>query len=125
MTDQDNEQQNNLFEEPEDPVAQERREFLRSLGKWSQAVIGGVVLGGAVTTSQQARASWYNRGGGWHNRGGGWFNRSGGWANRGGGGWFNRGGGGWANRGGGGWHNRGGSWANRSGGSGGSWINRR
>jgi hypothetical protein len=118
MTDQDDEQQNNLFEEPEDPVAQERREFLRSLGKWSQAVIGGVVLGGAVMTSQQARAvSWFNGGGGWHNRGGGWYNRGGGWANRSGGGWYNRSGG---------WANRGGSWANRSGGSrGGSWINRR
>ena len=82
MTDQDDEQQNNLFEEPEEPAAQERREFLRSLGKWSQAVIGGVVLGGAVTTSPQAQANWYNRGGGWHNRGGGWFNRGGGgWAN--------------------------------------------
>ena len=99
MTDQDDEQQNNPFEEP---VAQERREFLHSLGKWSQAVIGGVVLGGAVTTSRPARASWFNRGGGWYNRGGGW-----------------------ANRGGGGWANRGGSWANRGGGSGGSWINRR
>ena len=116
MTDQDHEQQNNPVEEP---ATQERREFLRSLGKWSQAVIGGVVLGGAVTTSRPARASWFNRGGGWHNRGGGWFNRGGGWHNRGGG-WFNRGGGGWANRGGGGWHNRGGSWANRSGGSGGN-----
>ena len=111
MTDQDSDQQNNSFEEP---AAQERREFLRSLGKWSQAVIGGVVLGGAVTTSQQAQASWYNRGGGWHNRGGGWYNRGGGWANRGGGGWANRSGG---------WANRGGSWANRGGG--GSWVNRR
>nr|MCU0808323.1 hypothetical protein [Candidatus Contendobacter sp.] len=123
MTDQDDEQQNNPFEEP---VTQERREFLRSLGKWSQAVIGGVVLGGAVTTSQQARASWYNRGGGWYNRGGGWYNRGGGWANRSGGGWFNRGGGwhnrggGWFNRG-GGWHNRGGGWFNRGGGG---WSNR-
>jgi hypothetical protein len=130
MTNQDDEQQNNSFEEP---ITQERREFLRSLGKWSQAVISSVVLGGAVTISQQAEASWYNRGGGWHNRGGGWYNRGGGWANRSGG-WANRSGG-WANRG-GGWHNRSGGWANRSGGwanrggswanrGGGSWINRR
>ena len=45
MTDQDDKQQNNPFEAP---VTQERRDFLRGLGKWSQAVIGGVLLGGAV-----------------------------------------------------------------------------
>ena len=110
-----------------------RREFLRSLGKWSQAVIGGVLTGGAVLTASSAgAASWYNRGGGWHNRGASWVNRQGGgggsWVNRqGGGSWINRphgwnnrggswvnrqGGGGWANRS-GGWHNRGGSWINR------------
>jgi hypothetical protein len=34
------------------------------LGKWSQAVISGVVLGGAVATHQQAQAIWINRYGG-------------------------------------------------------------
>ena len=34
---------------------------MRSLGKWSQAVIGGVLVGGALTTSEPAEA-WYNRG---------------------------------------------------------------
>ncbi|MEZ5602476.1 MAG: hypothetical protein R3F36_16770, partial [Candidatus Competibacteraceae bacterium] len=76
MTDQDDEQHSNSIEEP---VEQERRDFLRSLGKWSQAVIGGVLLGGAATASDPAQAqpvgTWYNRGGGWHNRGGGWYNR--------------------------------------------------
>ncbi|MDQ5909932.1 MAG: hypothetical protein QG599_2027 [Pseudomonadota bacterium] len=100
------------------PVTEDRRLFLRGLGKWSQAVIGGVLLGGALAHSPQASA-WVNRGGG-----GGWVNRygGGGWANRSGGGsaaWVNRsGGGGWINGGGGG------GWVNRYGG-GGSWVNRR
>lgn len=101
------------------PVTEDRRQFLRGLGKWSQAVIGGVLLGGALAHSPQASA-WVNRGGG-----GGWVNRyggGGGWANRSGGGsaaWVNRsGGGGWINGGGGG------GWVNRYGG-GGSWVNRR
>jgi hypothetical protein len=103
-----------------------RRTFLRSLGKWSQAVIGGVLLGGALTESRDAKA-WVAVGGG---GGGGWINRYGG-----GGGWINGGGGGsagWINGGGGGggWVNRyggGGSagWVNRAGGGGGGWINRR
>ena len=90
-----------------------RRTFLRSLGKWSQAVIGGVLLGGALTESRDAKA-WVAVGGG---GGGGWINRYGG-----GGGWINGGGGG------GGWVNRyggGGGWVNRYGGGGGGWINRR
>ncbi|MCP5449597.1 MAG: twin-arginine translocation signal domain-containing protein [Gammaproteobacteria bacterium] len=104
MTDQDDEQHGNFLEEP---VEQERREFLRGLGKWSQAVIGGVLLGGAATLVPQARA-------------GAWINRRGGY---GGGGWINGGGGGWINRRGG---YGGGSWINRRGGyGGGSWINRR
>lgn len=127
MTDQSDEQQR---ETTDLPGMEERREFLRGLGKWSQAVIGGVLLGGSLTVSRPADASsWINRrgdywggGGSWVNRsgGGGWINRRGDWFNRGGG-WFNRGGG-WSNRGGGGWHNRsGGGWHNRGGGS---WINR-
>ncbi|MEZ5581085.1 MAG: hypothetical protein R3F40_17775 [Candidatus Competibacteraceae bacterium] len=43
-------------------VTQERRNPLRGQGKWSQAVIGGVLLGGAVTLAPQARAgAWVNR----------------------------------------------------------------
>ena len=111
-------------------VAEERRTFLRGLGKWSQAVIGGAVLGGALTHANPAQAwaaargaggSAAVRGGG----GGGWVNRYGG----GGGGWVNRSGGGgaWVNGGGGGWINGGGGggWVNRYGGGGGAWVNRR
>ena len=137
MTDQHDETLSSAPAEMPDIAA--RRTFLRSLGKWSQAVIGGVLLGGALTESRNANAwinggggsaGWINRygGGGWVNRsGGGWVNRSGGagWINGGGGsaGWINGGGGGgWVNRyGGGGWVNRSGGWSNR----GGSWINRR
>jgi hypothetical protein len=86
----------------------DRRAFLRSLGKWSAAVIGAVLLGGATPRSTASawvntRGSWVNGGGGgWANRGGSWVNGGGGWINRGGGGagWINRGGGsaGWINR---------------------------
>ena len=72
-----------------------RRTFLRSLGKWSQAVIGGVLLGGALTESRDAKA-WVAVGGG---GGGGWINRYGGGGSAG--------------------------WVNRAGGGGGGWINRR
>jgi hypothetical protein len=85
-----------------------RRDFLQSLKTWSQAVIGGVVLG-ALVTSSKAEA--------------GWINNRGSWVNGGGGGWANRGAS-WVN-GGGGWINRGGSWVNGHGGGGGSWVNRR
>ena len=82
MTDQNDDQQPDpMLETPDEPDVQERREFLRSLGKWSQAVIGGVVAGGALVGANRAEADWYNRGGG-------------GWGNRGGGSWGNRGGGG-------------------------------
>lgn len=89
MTDQQDTQSLELTDAPE---IQERRAFLRSLGKWSQAVIGGVLLGGGLTASQRASA-------------GAWVNRRGGY----GGGWINGGGGGWVNRRGG----YGGSWINR------------
>ncbi len=98
---------------------QTRRDFLRSLGKWSAIIIGGAALGGIVGTSNAA--GWVNGGGGWINaRGGGggaaWVNRVGGGV-----GWVNRAGG-WVNGIGGG----GGSWVNaRGGGGGGAWINRR
>ena len=66
MTDQNDEQQNDLITDDVDEAATEpqRREFLRSLGKWSQAVIGGVLVGGAALTfSDPAEArSWYNSG---------------------------------------------------------------
>lgn len=97
--------------DPTDTPAEEpRRAFLRGLGKWSQAVIGGILLGSGLAINQPAKArSWINRRGGY--RGGGWVNRGGGsgWVNRGGGGagWINGGGGGWINRrGGGSWINR-------------------
>lgn len=117
----------------------ERRNFLLGLGKWSKAVIGGVVLGGLLAPGRDANAwGWVNRDGGgrgswvnfrgddsWDSGGGpGWYNRPGRWYNRGdwnnrswnNGGWYNRP---WTN---GGWNNRGG-WFNGPG-WGGSWINR-
>ncbi len=113
MSDQSDERQSAMT----DPtVTEERREFLRGLGKWSQAVIGGVLLGGALTVSRPTSAQWINRRGGWDS-GGSWINRPAYW---GGGSWANRGGG-WVNRGGGSWVNRRGGWY----GGGGSWINRR
>ncbi|WP_211203102.1 hypothetical protein [Candidatus Competibacter phosphatis] len=48
MSDQQNTQS---LEHADAPEMQERRTFLRGLGKWSQAVIGGVLLGGGVDGS--------------------------------------------------------------------------
>lgn len=91
---------------PETQEIQGRRDFLRSLGKWSGAAITAAVVGPFVAPPQaQAGAAWVNRrygggGAGWVNRGGG----GAGWVNRayggGGAGWVNRayGGGGWVNR---------------------------
>ncbi|MDG4585658.1 MAG: hypothetical protein P9E67_16465 [Candidatus Competibacter sp.] len=109
MTDSHDEQRHDI---PDEAVARERRDFLRGLGKWSQAAIGGVLLGGGLMASHRASAgAWVNRRGGY---GGGWINGGGG------GGWINGGGGGgWINGGGGG------GWINRRGGGGGGWINRR
>jgi hypothetical protein len=92
-----------------------RRDFLRSLGRWSAIIIGGATFAGMM--AQPDAAGWVNGGGGWVNgRGGGggaaWVNRAGG----GGAGWVNRAGGGsWVNRagGGGGWVNARGGWVNR------------
>ena len=96
-----------------EPAAQEqrtRRDFLKSLGRWSAIIIGATTLGGLMPPDEAA--GWVNGRGGWINgRGGGggaaWVNRSGGSA-----GWVNRGGG-WINGGGGSWVNRRGSWVNR------------
>jgi len=120
---------------------QSRRDFLLSLKKWSKAVVGGVLVGSALSreggeaqagTLVGPRGSWVNRrgGAGWANRrgGGGWVNRAGvgAWAN-GGRTWAN-GGAVWANSG-GNWINNGGSWVNGNTGwvntSGGGWLNRR
>ena len=122
-----------MHPEPTDtPITEERRRFLRGLGKWSQAVIGGVLLGGALIESTPAHA-WaaargyggsaaVGRGGSWVNRyggGGGGYRYGGGgaWVNGGGG--YRYGGGGWINGGGGG-----GGWINRYGGGGSAWANR-
>jgi len=87
-----------------------RRDFLRSLGRWSAIIIGGAALGGMMGPSDAA--GWVNGGGGWVNaRGGGGGGGSAGWVNRAGGGgagWVNKSGGG-----GGGWVNARGSWVNR------------
>ena len=79
-----------------------RRDFLRSLKKWSKVVIGAALVGSTLAgTEDEANAgAWVNR----YRGGGGWVNRYGG-----GGGWVNRAGGGWVNRrgvGGAGWINR-------------------
>jgi hypothetical protein len=87
--------------ESHDAPLKNRRDFLKSLGKWSTIIISGIALGGMRAPDQAA--GWLNGGGG-----GGLVNARGG-----GGGWVNRSGGG------------GGGWVNRSGGGGGSWVNRR
>ena len=87
-------------------VREERRDFLISLGRWSKAVIGGVLLGGLLVPGRDAEAGdWGNRGGG---RGGSWINFGGGWGwgpRPWGWGWYNRP---WYNRP---WYNR--PWYNR------------
>src|SRR5262249_49358879 len=72
-----------------------RRDFLIGLRKWSQAVIGGIVLGGFVATAE-SEAGWVDSRGSWVNgRVVGSANRGGSWINGGGGGGDRRGGGGW------------------------------
>lgn len=90
-------------ESSEAPVEEQRRVFLRGLGKWSQAVVTGVLLGGlAASQTACVRGPWVNRPGGrgWINRRGGWGNRGGSWVNRNGDSWINRRGpgGSWLNR---------------------------
>ena len=101
MNDENNLQQNLDNEENQ---LEPRRTFLRSLGKWSQAVIGGVLLGGAFTSTASA-SSWFNNRNAWGS-GGSWLNRPNSWSNRSGS---------WVNRNMGGWVNRPNNWANRSG----------
>ncbi len=99
------EERANKSSAPESNELHGRRDFLKSLGKWSGAAIVAAVGGAWLSSMPKARAGWLNRRrhvGGWINGGGGWINRGGGWINRGGGGWVNR-----------------------RGGYGGSWINRR
>jgi hypothetical protein len=107
----------------------DRRDFLRSLGKWSTAAIAAILV--IESSPANEPSGWVNRrASGVNGPGaGGWANRSGSWANGGdtglnsgtnsinrGGSGLN-GGGDWTNRGGGGWLN--------SRGGGGSWVNRR
>jgi hypothetical protein len=126
MTDQECESR------PQDAGIIERRNFLLGLGKWSKAVIGGVVMGGLLAPGRDAKAwgwansndgrgSWVNFSGGDWGWGPGWNNWPGQWNN---GGWLNRPwyNGGWHNRpwhNGGGWYNGGGrhhrDWRNRGG----------
>ena len=84
---------NDKVSESSEPVvegveAQDRREFLVSLGKWSKAVIGGVLLGGVLAPDQEAEARGWDSGGGsggiWYNSGnwGGWINQPWDWYNR-------------------------------------------
>lgn len=134
-----------------EPEQRERRNFLLGLGKWSKAVIGGVVMGGLLAPGRDAQAqtlgwansnngdnTWVNFGGGnwgwgpgwgmgWNNwprqwNNGGWLNQP--WYN---GGWLNQP---WRNRD--SWHNHGGrhrwhrrhDWYDDHPGKGGGWFNR-
>jgi hypothetical protein len=85
---------------------QDRRLFLKGMGKWSGAAIAAAVIGAAwfVSAPKVSGGVWINR---WGPRRGGWINR---WGPRRGG-WINR----WGPRGG---------WINRWGPPRGSWINR-
>ena len=60
-------------EEPEvaEPDLRDRRDFLIGLGKWSKAVIGGVVLGGVMLPGKEAEAVGWSNHGNWVNLGGG------------------------------------------------------
>lgn len=53
------------------------RDSLRSLEKWSSAVIVGVAHGATLPGSEAGR--WVNRRGSWINGGATWTNRRGGW----------------------------------------------
>jgi hypothetical protein len=69
----------------------DRRDFLRSMGKWSTAAIAAILLSEpapshAASGRVNSRGSWITRGGSGINRGGvGWLNSRGG-----GGSWVNR-----------------------------------
>ena len=64
--------------EAEEQELRTRRDFLKSLGRWSAIIIGAAALGGMVQPDEAA--GWVNGRGGWINgRGGGgaaWVNRS-------------------------------------------------
>src|SRR5262245_42536858 len=109
MADELNEPENRQLD-PEARELSDRRDFLRSLGKWSTAAIAAILL--TESSPSNEASGWVNRRGSWINGAGGganWINRGGSWLN-GGGGWINHGGGGWLNSRGGG-----GSWVNRRG----------
>jgi hypothetical protein len=73
-------------DEQEEGQLKSRRDFLRSLGRWSAILIGAAVGGNLLDTPEAS---------GWVNGGRSWVNARGG----GGAGWVNRGGGGsWVNR---------------------------
>jgi hypothetical protein len=103
--------------EPAEQELKNRRNFLKSLVRWSAIIIGTAALGGLMQPEEAA--GWVNGVGGWVNARGGYGGGS--WINGGGvvggGSWVNRSGGGsvgWVNRSGGGaWVNRRGSWVNR------------
>ncbi len=42
--------------EPPESIRDERRDFLIGLGRWSKAVIGGVLLGGLLVPEHDAEA---------------------------------------------------------------------
>jgi hypothetical protein len=127
MADEANEPENEQLD-PEERELSDRRDFLRSLGKWSTAAIAAILLtesspSGEASGLVNSRGSWVNRGGGgWVNRGGSQANDGGSSLNSGSNG-INRGGS-WINNGGGGINRGGGGWLNSRGG-GGSWVNRR
>ena len=80
----------------DDPIQTEellrRSDFLRSLRKWSQAVIDAIVFEG-LGAPPEARGDWVNRLANWGDGAGigSWVNRSGSWSNGGGGGVNRRG----------------------------------
>lgn len=114
MVDQMNELETQSDIEQLDPEAVEisdRREFLRSLGKWSTAAIAAIVL--IESSPSNETSGGVNRPGSWANRRDARLNRptnriappassavDGALIDRGGGGWLNSrgGGGGWVNR---------------------------
>ena len=103
MSDDKNPEQN--APEPGEQELKTRRNFLKSLGRWSAIIIGTAALGGLM--QPEDAAGWVNGSAGWVNARGG-----GGGGATGTAGWVNRGGG-WINGGGAGWVNRRGSWVNR------------
>ena len=74
MADEANEPDNEQLD-PEERELSDRRNFLRSLGKWSTAAIAAILL---TESSPSVEASgWANSRGSWVNRGGGGWGKSG------------------------------------------------